>query len=99
MVEISQASETGISYRWKKRRIKILRVNPELFGFLLLQSAEYRVMSGLPADARCMGAHIDIQTGDILLKIESEGYEPVEQGSLVPHVDANSLLIQRLKGE
>ena len=83
-------------YRWKEHKIKILRVNPEILGMLCLQSAAYKVTSGLPDDARCLGAHIGIQSGDILLKVESEEYEPVEQGAMVPYLDGKSLVIEDL---
>jgi hypothetical protein len=86
-------------YRWKERKIMILRVNPEIFGILCLQSAAYKVTSGLPDDARCLGAHIDIHSGDVLLQIESEEYEPVKQGAMVPYLDAKLLVIETIQGE
>ena len=99
--EIIQFAEEHRSpgYRWKEHKIRVLRVNPEVFGLLFLQSASYRVTSGLPDDARCMGVHIDWHTGNILLKIESEEYEPVEQGAMVPELDANSLVIEEIRDE
>lgn len=86
-------------YRWRAKRIAILRVNPEILGMLCLQSASYRVTSGLPTDARCLGAHIDIYSGDILLKIESEEYEPVGEDSTAPYLNANLLVIENLPQE
>jgi hypothetical protein len=84
-------------YRWRAHKTKILRVNPEILGMLCLQSESYKVTSGLPEDARCLAAHIDIRSGDILLKIESEEYEPVEQGAMVPELNAKILMIERIQ--
>ncbi len=91
-----EAGSLDGGYRWKEHKIKILRVNPEILGMLCLQSAKYQVTSGLPDDARCLGVHIDIYTGDILLKIESEEFEPVEQGAEVPELDAKMLVIETI---
>ena len=81
------------AYRWKEYKIKILKINPSMLHLLCVQNASYHVTSGLPEDARCMGAHIDPYSGDILLKIESEEYPAVEHGNLVPELDPNCLVI------
>lgn len=97
MLEISQSlNSQQLGYRWEDRRFKILRINPAILGMLCLQSASYKVVSGLPEDARCMGAHIDPYSGDILLKIESEEYEPVSEGSMAPYIPATDLVIHNI---
>ncbi len=98
MLEVHDAARVnmGRGYRWEDRRIKILRVNPEIFGMLCLQSASYKVTSGLPQDARCLGAHVHVESGDILLKIESAEYEPVSNGSIVPELNGNILVIENI---
>lgn len=98
MLELAKESNIfSHGYRWKEHKIKILRVNPEILVMLCLQSAAYKVTSGLPSDARCLGAHIHADSGDILLRIESEEYEPVEQGALVPYLDAKILMIETIQ--
>lgn len=81
-------------YRWEDRRIKTLRVAPKVLTGLLLQSVAYRVTSGLPTDARC----VDLRAhgGDIILGIESEGYEPVKQGDCPPELDITAMGVEVL---
>jgi hypothetical protein len=97
--DVMSSKSRRSGYRWKPRKVKILRVNPEIFGMLCLQSASYKVTSGLPADARCIHIRVDLSvdlSDDIHMLIESEEYEPVEQGELIQYLDANILVIERL---
>lgn len=97
MQELGEIVKPG--YRWEKRRISILRISPRIFGRLILQSACYEVTSGLPSDAVCMAFNLDIHTGDLLLLIESEEFEPVELGVMAPELDAMAIVIEAIEGE
>ena len=90
---------TGRGYRWEEKRIAILQVNPQILGNLLIESATYKVTTGLPEDARCISASIDPYNFDLLLCIESECFEPVKEGAQAPNLPATMIEIVEIEGE
>lgn len=80
-------------YRWKERRVVRLRVDPESMGQLMITNGAYRVVSGVPVDARCLGAHVDPLSGNLWLQFESEEFEPVSEGGVIPELPPSSVQI------
>lgn len=70
-----------------------MRVNPEMWGAMMIAGLTYHVESGLPKDAIVVGVNIEPQSGDLLLLFESEEFEPVTEGDMVPALSAGLLIV------
>jgi hypothetical protein len=70
------------------RRARMLMVNPTDFMFLFTKGLVFRkgwkLLEGIPEDAKLLGVAYDSTRNGIMLVVESEEYEPVPINVLVP---------------
>lgn len=70
------------------RRARMLMVNPVDFMFLFQKGLVFRkgwkLIEGIPEDAKLLGVAYDSTRNGIMLVVESESYEPVPINVLVP---------------
>ncbi len=66
------------------RRIQSCRLDERMLGLLLCEGAKVRCMSGVPADAVCVGMDFDFSTRSILVAFEHPSFEPMPMGYAIP---------------
>lgn len=71
------------------RRIQVLRVAPSLLLFLMRKPSERERLTsvGMPDDAQFLAAYLDDERQQFRIYVESEQFEPVEEGAWVPEFD------------
>lgn len=70
-------------------RIKILRIHPVSLN-TFLQQKEVEIVKPLPRGAEVVGTFIDILTGEIVLHVKHESFDPIAEGGLIPEFKGGS---------
>ena len=71
------------------RRLKVFYVDPKILIMLFMKGEVRLKVDGLPKDARFFGGIWDDRRQTFSICIESDEFEPVELGTLVPEIKIN----------
>jgi len=71
----------------RKHKRAILRLTPQTLIELCKVDGSYTLSAnGMPEDAKCVGIHVDATRDLFMMAVESDSFEEIEEGRLLPEI-------------